>query len=105
MHLDNFLIAEGRGLQKVQTNDNFARLLYVAEQKTIKAVAMRSKFGERKDNVRRACNKEDLSTQNQRPSHDLFSAEMNRKDKNNSRRKGRDGELWRKKRKRGYTLT
>ena len=57
MHLDNRLTAEGRGLQKVQNNDNFAKLseaLYVAEQKTIKAVAMRSKFRERKDNVRRA---------------------------------------------------
>ena len=38
MHLDNRVIAEGRGLQKVQTDDNFAKLseaLYVAKQKTI----------------------------------------------------------------------
>ena len=54
MHRDNRLTAEGRGLQKVQTNDNVAKLfeaLYVAEQKTIKAVAMRLNFRERKDNV------------------------------------------------------
>ncbi|KAL5572589.1 hypothetical protein UlMin_022186 [Ulmus minor] len=44
--LDKRLAADGRGLQDVQINDNFAKLseaLYVAEQKAREAVAMRSK--------------------------------------------------------------
>lgn len=44
--LDKRLAADGRGLQEVQINDNFARLseaLYVAEQKAREAVTMRSK--------------------------------------------------------------
>ncbi|KAI3685400.1 hypothetical protein L6452_34642 [Arctium lappa] len=44
--LDKHLAADGRGLQEVQINDNFAKLseaLYVAEQKAREAVAMRSK--------------------------------------------------------------
>lgn len=44
--LDKRLAADGRGLQEVQINDNFAKLseaLYVAEQKAREAVAMRSK--------------------------------------------------------------
>lgn len=44
--LDKRLAADGRGLQEVQINDNFAKLseaLYVAEQKARDAVAMRSK--------------------------------------------------------------
>ncbi|KAK7245441.1 hypothetical protein RIF29_40287 [Crotalaria pallida] len=43
--LDKRLAADGRGLQEVQINDNFAKLseaLYVAEQKAREAVAMRS---------------------------------------------------------------
>ncbi|KAG1342295.1 SNW/SKI-interacting protein A [Cocos nucifera] len=45
--LDKRLAADGRGLQEVQINDNFAKLseaLYVAEQKAREAVAMRSKI-------------------------------------------------------------
>ncbi|XP_010939731.1 SNW/SKI-interacting protein A [Elaeis guineensis] len=45
--LDKRLAADGRGLQDVQINDNFAKLseaLYVAEQKAREAVAMRSKI-------------------------------------------------------------
>lgn len=44
--LDKRLAADGRGLQDVQINDNFAKLseaMYVAEQKAREAVAMRSK--------------------------------------------------------------
>lgn len=44
--LDKRLAADGRGLQDVQINDNFAKLseaLYVSEQKAREAVAMRSK--------------------------------------------------------------
>ncbi|GAA0164608.1 RNA splicing factor [Lithospermum erythrorhizon] len=44
--LDKRLAADGRGLQEVQINDNFAKLseaMYVAEQKAREAVAMRSK--------------------------------------------------------------
>nr|XP_043623321.1 SNW/SKI-interacting protein A-like [Erigeron canadensis]XP_043623322.1 SNW/SKI-interacting protein A-like [Erigeron canadensis]XP_043623323.1 SNW/SKI-interacting protein A-like [Erigeron canadensis]XP_043623324.1 SNW/SKI-interacting protein A-like [Erigeron canadensis]XP_043623325.1 SNW/SKI-interacting protein A-like [Erigeron canadensis]XP_043623326.1 SNW/SKI-interacting protein A-like [Erigeron canadensis] len=44
--LDKRLAADGRGLQEVQINDNFAKLsesLYLAEQKAREAVAMRSK--------------------------------------------------------------
>ncbi|KAM7274633.1 hypothetical protein ACFE04_016499 [Oxalis oulophora] len=44
--LDKRLAADGRGLQEVQINDNFAKLseaLYVAEQKAREAVSMRSK--------------------------------------------------------------
>ncbi|KAF9618437.1 hypothetical protein IFM89_001160 [Coptis chinensis] len=44
--LDKRLAADGRGLQEVQINDNFAKLsesLYVTEQKAREAVAMRSK--------------------------------------------------------------
>lgn len=44
--LDKRLAADGRGLQDVQINDNFAKLseaLYVAEQKAREAVSMRSK--------------------------------------------------------------
>ncbi|KAJ8750907.1 hypothetical protein K2173_016088 [Erythroxylum novogranatense] len=44
--LDKRLAADGRGLQDVQINDNFAKLseaLYIAEQKAREAVAMRSK--------------------------------------------------------------
>ncbi|KAK2979551.1 hypothetical protein RJ640_027415 [Escallonia rubra] len=44
--LDKRLAADGRGLQEVQINDNFAKLseaLYVAEQKAREAVEMRSK--------------------------------------------------------------
>ncbi|XP_077210836.1 chromatin protein family [Tasmannia lanceolata] len=44
--LDKRLAADGRGLQEVQINDNFAKLseaLYVAEQKAREAVTMRSK--------------------------------------------------------------
>ncbi|CAK8566810.1 unnamed protein product [Lathyrus sativus] len=44
--LDKRLAADGRGLQEVQINDNFAKLseaLYVSEQKAREAVAMRSK--------------------------------------------------------------
>ncbi|XP_010540981.1 PREDICTED: SNW/SKI-interacting protein-like [Tarenaya hassleriana] len=44
--LDKRLAADGRGLQDVQINDNFAKLseaLYVAEQKAREAVTMRSK--------------------------------------------------------------
>ncbi|CAL9761929.1 unnamed protein product [Musa acuminata subsp. burmannicoides] len=44
--LDKRLAADGRGLQDVQINDNFAKLseaLYVAEQKAREAVDMRSK--------------------------------------------------------------
>ncbi|KDP24092.1 hypothetical protein JCGZ_25749 [Jatropha curcas] len=44
--LDKRLAADGRGLQDVQINDNFAKLseaLYVAEQKAREAVEMRSK--------------------------------------------------------------
>ncbi|CAA0816848.1 SNW/SKI-interacting protein [Striga hermonthica] len=44
--LDKRLAADGRGLQDVQINDNFAKLseaLYVAEQKAREAVAVRSK--------------------------------------------------------------
>ncbi|CAI0459719.1 unnamed protein product [Linum tenue] len=44
--LDKRLATDGRGLQDVQINDNFAKLseaLYVAEQKAREAVAMRSK--------------------------------------------------------------
>ncbi|EPS60134.1 hypothetical protein M569_14669 [Genlisea aurea] len=44
--LDKRLAADGRGLQEVQINDNFAKLseaLYVAEQKAREAVAMRTK--------------------------------------------------------------
>ncbi|KAL2929065.1 SNW/SKI-interacting protein [Bienertia sinuspersici] len=44
--LDKRLAADGRGLQDVQINDNFAKLseaLYVAEHKAREAVAMRSK--------------------------------------------------------------
>ncbi|XP_071686162.1 SNW/SKI-interacting protein A-like [Rutidosis leptorrhynchoides] len=44
--LDKRLAADGRGLQEVQINDNFAKLseaLYVAEQRAREAVAMRSK--------------------------------------------------------------
>ncbi|EFJ10710.1 hypothetical protein SELMODRAFT_447254 [Selaginella moellendorffii] len=45
--LDKRLAADGRGLQEVQINDNFAKLseaLYVAEQKAREAVTMRSKI-------------------------------------------------------------
>lgn len=45
--LDKRLAADGRGLQDVQINDNFARLseaLYVAESKAREAVEMRSKI-------------------------------------------------------------
>ncbi|CAK9258725.1 unnamed protein product [Sphagnum jensenii] len=45
--LDKRLAADGRGLQEVQINDNFAKLseaLYVAEQKAREAVEMRSKI-------------------------------------------------------------
>ncbi|KAH7404583.1 hypothetical protein KP509_15G032900 [Ceratopteris richardii] len=45
--LDKRLAADGRGLQSVQINDNFAKLseaLYVAEQKAREAVEMRSKI-------------------------------------------------------------
>ncbi|KAJ0960378.1 hypothetical protein J5N97_001795 [Dioscorea zingiberensis] len=45
--LDKRLAADGRGLQDVQINDNFAKLseaLYVAEQNAREAVAMRSKL-------------------------------------------------------------
>eukprot|EP00897_Mesotaenium_endlicherianum_P000764 jgi/Mesen1/10689/ME000009S10478 len=45
--LDKRLAADGRGLQEVQINDNFARLsesLYVAENKAREAVEMRSKI-------------------------------------------------------------
>ncbi|MCO5588702.1 hypothetical protein L7F22_042661 [Adiantum nelumboides] len=45
--LDKRLAADGRGLQDVQINDNFAKLseaLYVAEQKAREAVEMRSKI-------------------------------------------------------------
>ncbi|KAF5793685.1 putative SKI-interacting protein, SKIP [Helianthus annuus] len=44
--LDKRLVADGRGLQEVQINDNFAKLseaLYVAEQQAREAVSMRSK--------------------------------------------------------------
>lgn len=44
--LDKRLAADGRGLQEVQINDNFAKLseaLYLSEQKAREAVAMRSK--------------------------------------------------------------
>ncbi|MFS7991073.1 putative SKI-interacting protein, SKIP [Helianthus anomalus] len=44
--LDKRLAADGRGLQEVQINDNFAKLseaLYVAEQQAREAVSMRSK--------------------------------------------------------------
>uniref|UniRef100_A0A2P2IZT0 Uncharacterized protein MANES_03G025400 n=1 Tax=Rhizophora mucronata TaxID=61149 RepID=A0A2P2IZT0_RHIMU len=44
--LDKRLAADGRGLQDVQINDNFAKLseaLYIAEQKAREAVAVRSK--------------------------------------------------------------
>lgn len=44
--LDKRLAADGRGLQDIQINDNFAKLseaLYVAEQKAREAVAVRSK--------------------------------------------------------------
>ncbi|KAF5748550.1 SNW/SKI-interacting protein [Tripterygium wilfordii] len=44
--LDKRLAADGRGLQDIQINDNFAKLseaLYVGEQKAREAVAMRSK--------------------------------------------------------------
>ncbi|XP_026437981.1 SNW/SKI-interacting protein A-like [Papaver somniferum] len=44
--LDKRLAADGRGLQEVQINDNFAKLaeaLYVAEEKARESVAMRSK--------------------------------------------------------------
>ncbi|KAK9984848.1 hypothetical protein SO802_034373 [Lithocarpus litseifolius] len=44
--LDKRLAADGRGLQDVQINDNFAKLseaLYVSEQKAREAVTMRSK--------------------------------------------------------------
>jgi SNW domain-containing protein 1 len=44
--LDKRLAADGRGLQEVQINDNFAKLseaLYVSEQKAREAVQMRSK--------------------------------------------------------------
>ncbi|KAI3819989.1 hypothetical protein L1987_13844 [Smallanthus sonchifolius] len=45
--LDKRLAADGRGLQEVQINDNFAQLseaLYVAEQQAHEDVSMRSKF-------------------------------------------------------------
>eukprot|EP00252_Welwitschia_mirabilis_P007427 TRINITY_DN1877_c0_g1_i1.p1 TRINITY_DN1877_c0_g1~~TRINITY_DN1877_c0_g1_i1.p1 ORF type:complete len:598 (+),score=141.89 TRINITY_DN1877_c0_g1_i1:240-2033(+) len=45
--LDKRLAADGRGLQDIQINDNFAKLseaLYVAEQKAREAVEMRSKI-------------------------------------------------------------
>ena len=45
--LDKRLAADGRGLQEVQINDNFARLsesLYAAESKAREAVEMRSKI-------------------------------------------------------------
>eukprot|EP00191_Tetraselmis_sp_GSL018_P017074 CAMPEP_0177592518 /NCGR_PEP_ID=MMETSP0419_2-20121207/8604_1 /TAXON_ID=582737 /ORGANISM="Tetraselmis sp., Strain GSL018" /LENGTH=608 /DNA_ID=CAMNT_0019083393 /DNA_START=90 /DNA_END=1913 /DNA_ORIENTATION=- len=45
--LDKRLAADGRGLQEVQINDNFAKLseaLYIAEQKAREAVEMRSKI-------------------------------------------------------------
>ena len=45
--IDKRLAADGRGLQEVQINDNFAKLseaLYVAEQKAREAVEMRSKI-------------------------------------------------------------
>ncbi|KAF9610794.1 hypothetical protein IFM89_024903 [Coptis chinensis] len=45
--LENRLVADGRGLQEVQINDNFAKVqeaLYVAERKSREAVAMRSKL-------------------------------------------------------------
>ena len=45
--LDKRLAADGRGLQEVQINDNFAKLseaLYVAEQKAREAIDMRSKI-------------------------------------------------------------
>ncbi|KAI3965144.1 hypothetical protein MKW92_015642 [Papaver armeniacum] len=44
--LDKRLAADGRGLQEVQINDNFAKLaeaLYVAEEKARESIAMRSK--------------------------------------------------------------
>ncbi|KAL1804850.1 hypothetical protein ACET3Z_027918 [Daucus carota] len=44
--LDKRLAADGRGLQEVQINDNFAKLseaLYLSEQKAREAVSMRSK--------------------------------------------------------------
>mmetsp|Transcript_13928 Transcript_13928/g.50722 ORF Transcript_13928/g.50722 Transcript_13928/m.50722 type:complete len:611 (-) Transcript_13928:52-1884(-) len=45
--LDKRLAADGRGLQEVQINDNFAKLseaLYIAEQKAREAVEMRAKI-------------------------------------------------------------
>lgn len=45
--LDKRLAADGRGLQEVQINDNFAKLseaLYISEQKAREAVEMRSKI-------------------------------------------------------------
>lgn len=57
--LDKRLAADGRGLQEVQINDNFAKLseaLYVSEQKAREAVAMRSKVQKEmqmKENERR----------------------------------------------------
>lgn len=46
--LDKRLAADGRGLQEVQINDQFAKLteaLYVAESKAREAVDMRQKVG------------------------------------------------------------
>ena len=46
--LDKRLAADGRGLQEVQINDQFAKLteaLYVAESKAREAVDMRQKGG------------------------------------------------------------
>lgn len=48
--LDKRLAADGRGLQEVQINDQFAKLteaLYVAESKAREAVDMRQKVGAR----------------------------------------------------------
>ncbi|MFS7982528.1 putative SKI-interacting protein, SKIP [Helianthus anomalus] len=44
--LDKRLAADGRGLQEVQINDNFAKFyeaLYVAEQQASEAISMRAK--------------------------------------------------------------
>ena len=46
--LDKRLAADGRGLQEVQINDQFAKLpeaLYMAESKAREAVDMRQKVG------------------------------------------------------------
>ncbi|CAI0459724.1 unnamed protein product [Linum tenue] len=104
--LDKRLATDGRGLQDVQINDNFAKLseaLYVAEQKAREAVAMRSKVQKEMMMKEKERKEQELRALAQK-ARSLRTGTASREDREGRLKRDKVRDEWRRKRERERRL-